>query len=172
MALTRAHRGYDFGGIFPCIDGYVTVRPNEDRHWVGLAHGIDRPELAADPRFAKRKGRQDNADDLNAILQDFFSRHTMAAIYELLGGSGTPVGYFADAAAMKASPQFQAREWFCPVQVNGRAVDMPRAAFRMSLTPPLEPMQAPRLGEHNADVYAGIGVGADRLAILREAGIV
>ncbi len=172
MALSRAHRGYDFGGIFACLDGYVTVRPNEDRHWAGLATGLGRVDLVHDPRFAERKGRRDNADQLNEILQEFFSRHTMAQIYEQLGKYGTPVGYFADAAAIHASEQFRERGWFVTTPVHGQQADLPRPAFRMSLTPPLAPATAPQLGEHNCDVYAGIGVTGAQLAGLREAGVV
>lgn len=172
MALSRAHRGYDFGGIFACMDGYVTVRPNEDRHWAGLARGLGRQDLVNDPRFAERKGRRDNADQLNEILQEFFSLHTMAQIYEQLGKEGTPVGYFADAAAIHASEQFRERRWFATTLVQGQDVDLPRPAFRMTLTPPLPPASAPRLGEHNGDVYGGIGVDPARLAALRESGVV
>jgi crotonobetainyl-CoA:carnitine CoA-transferase CaiB-like acyl-CoA transferase len=38
--------------------------------------------------------------------------------------------------------------------------------------PPLR-SRAPKLGEHNADVFGGeLGIGADQLAILRSAGVV
>lgn len=172
MALSRAHRGYDFGGIFACADGYVTVRPNEDRHWAALARGLGREDLVHDARFAARKDRSDNAEQLNEVLQDFFSRHTMAEIYERLGKEGTPVGYFADAAGIHESEQFQARGWFAATPVYGQTADLPSAPFRMSATPPLAPGTAPRLGEHNRDVYSRIGVAEERQAALREAGVV
>jgi crotonobetainyl-CoA:carnitine CoA-transferase CaiB-like acyl-CoA transferase len=172
MALSRAHRGYDFGGIFACMDGYVTVRPNEDRHWAALARGLGRDDLIEDPRFAERKGRRDNADQLNEILQEFFSRHTMAQIYDQLGKEGTPVGYFADAAAIHDSEQFRARGWFVTSAVYGQEMDLPLPAFRMTLTPPLPLAAAPLLGEHTADVYAALGVDPAQLSELREVGAV
>lgn len=167
MALSRAHRGYDFGGIFACLDGYVTVRPNENRHWAGLARGLGREDLIDDPRFAQRKARRDNANQLNNILQEFFSRHTMVEIYDQLGRFGTPVGYFADAAAIHASDQFQARGWFASTQLYGQKADLPRPPYRMSATPPKSPSAAPRLGEHNAEVYGAIGFNASHRSSLK-----
>ena len=154
MDLTRAHRGYDFGGIFPCLDGYVTVRPNEDRHWAGLALGMGREDLVEDPRFATRRGRQDNAEDLNVVLSGFFASRTMLEIYAALGSRGTPVGYFADAKRIHESEQFVARHFFVGCDVHGSKLAMPGPAYRMTDTPPLPPGPAPLLG---ADTEAILG---------------
>jgi crotonobetainyl-CoA:carnitine CoA-transferase CaiB-like acyl-CoA transferase len=172
MFLSRAHRGFDYGGTFPCRDGYVTVRPNENAHWQGLARGIGHPELATDPRFATRDARHENADALNRVLVEYFSSHTMREIYDSIGAEGCPVGYYASPEDVVESGQFRARQWFRPVQVDDQVLELPAAPFRMSATPPLDPARPPLLGEHSDQVLGEIGYSASEQAELRELAVI
>ncbi len=170
--LGRADRGYDFGGIFPCKDGYVTVRPNENRHWQALVAGIGRADLAADSRFEDRAGREANFAELNEILLEFFLPRTRIEIYEVLRQCGAPVGYFADVDDIVNDQQFQSRAFFGKVELDGRQVTTPGPTYRMSQTPALPPTSAPRLGADSAQVYGELGVECSRISDLRTASVI
>ena len=59
------NRGYGRAawGIYPCRDGHVGIIAGPDHRWLEVARIMEREELA-DPRFASRRGRQDNADEI------------------------------------------------------------------------------------------------------------
>lgn len=103
IRVNRADRGYDYGGIFPCREGYITVRPTQDAFWVALAKGIGRPDLADDPRFATRLGRETNASELDEIILDWCSTRNAKDVHDQIAPHGTPIGYYADAPALLAS---------------------------------------------------------------------
>jgi crotonobetainyl-CoA:carnitine CoA-transferase CaiB-like acyl-CoA transferase len=66
-------------------------------------------------------------------------------------------------------PHFRARGF--PVEVEhpelGRTVTYPGAPYRFLGTPWRISRRAPLLGEHNAEIYAELGLGADALSTLR-----
>ncbi len=157
MPLSRAHRGYDFGGIFACKQGYIAVRPIEDRHWAALARGIGREDLIEDPRFVGRQGRQENGEQIQAILQDYCLQHTASDIFERVSTYGTPIGYVADARALFESRQLRSRAWFHGTVLNGTSIELPGAPFKMSLTPTRRAGRSPQLGEHTKEVLENLG---------------
>lgn len=103
VRVNRADRGYDYGGIIPCKQGYITVRPTQDAFWVALARGIGRPDLADDPRFATRLGRETNASQLDEIIFGWCSTRDAKEVHDQIAPHGTPIGYYADAPALLAS---------------------------------------------------------------------
>jgi len=66
-------------------------------------------------------------------------------------------------------PHFRARGFAVEVDHPelGRAVTYPGAPYRFLHTPWRISRRAPRLGEHNGEIYAEIGIGVDALAALR-----
>jgi crotonobetainyl-CoA:carnitine CoA-transferase CaiB-like acyl-CoA transferase len=157
--VDRAHRGYDFGGIFPCADGYVTVRPNEDRHWSAMAAAMGLPELADDERFRTRAARETNAAQLNQIVRDYTRTRSRDEIYRAIAGAGAPVGSFDEPERIRASDQFAARGWFRPGTLRGSEAALPGLPFLLTTTPGPPFAAAPALGEHTDEVLlAGHGV--------------
>jgi crotonobetainyl-CoA:carnitine CoA-transferase CaiB-like acyl-CoA transferase len=49
---------------------------------------------------------------------------------------------------------------------------LPGPPFKMSLTPWSLRRPAPRLGQHNVEVYGGLGLGAAEVAQLQEQGVI
>jgi CoA:oxalate CoA-transferase len=171
-AITRQNREYDYGGLFRCQDGYVNIRPNEDRHWAALARGMDWPELADDERFATRAARLRNRLEVNALIASWAKDRSWRDICDQLSSVSTPVGVYADAPAILESEQLQARGAIRVMPVDDVSVPFLAAPYHMSETPARLDARAPHLGEHNADVFAALGVDAEALAELREGGVI
>jgi crotonobetainyl-CoA:carnitine CoA-transferase CaiB-like acyl-CoA transferase len=153
IRIARADRGYDFGGIFRCVDGYITVRPNEDRHWVGLATGIGREDLIDDLRFATRPARHRSTEALNSILRDWAETRTRSEIYETLAPLGTPVGYFADAEMILGSQQARERGDLSLVDVDDVQLRYPRPGYKLRGEEFGDVKRsAPRPGEHTEEI--------------------
>ena len=86
---------------------------------------------------------------------------------------GIPVGVIYAPEEVLGDPHFRARGF--PVAVDhpelGRAVTYPGAPYRFGRTPWRISRRAPRLGEHNAEIYAELGLGSGALADLRAQGV-
>jgi crotonobetainyl-CoA:carnitine CoA-transferase CaiB-like acyl-CoA transferase len=154
--LSRAHRGYDFGGIFPCADGYVTVRPNEDRHWVAMATAMGVPELGDDERFSTRAGREVNADELNEVVRNYARTRTRDEIYRAIAGAGAPVGTFDEPERILRSDQFRQREWSRQGEVGGEPAELPGLPFRLVSTPKPPFRAAPSVGADTAEIVGSL----------------
>jgi crotonobetainyl-CoA:carnitine CoA-transferase CaiB-like acyl-CoA transferase len=129
IRVNRADRGYDYGGIFPCKEGFITVRPTQDAFWVALANGIGRPDLADDPRFASRLGRETNAADLDKIIRDWCSTRLAKEVHDQLAPHGTPIGYYADAPALLASEHAWTRGDLAMIEGIERELVVPRPGY-------------------------------------------
>jgi benzylsuccinate CoA-transferase BbsE subunit len=83
-----------------------------------------------------------------------------------------PVATVADVAV---DEQLAAREYFVPVEHDtlGRTMTFPGAIAKLSQTPIGAPRRAPRLGEHNREVYQDLlGLSAEQLKRLADSGAI
>src|SRR5262245_31416533 len=82
---------------------------------------------------------------------------------------GIPVGSINSPEEVLADPHFRERGF--PVEVEhaelGRSVTYPGAPYRFTRSPWRIQRRAPRIGEHNSEVYADLGLSPDALGALR-----
>ncbi|MDT3439844.1 MULTISPECIES: CoA transferase [unclassified Pseudofrankia] len=117
----RTYRGYDYAGALRCLDGWVAIRPVEERHWRSFCQVLGRPELADDPRFADRGRRYDNATVLTHELESWTSTVTREAVRRVLLEAGCPGGPFLEPGELAADPAIASRGLFGPVVGGGVA---------------------------------------------------
>jgi crotonobetainyl-CoA:carnitine CoA-transferase CaiB-like acyl-CoA transferase len=139
---------------FRAADGWVAVAAANDGLWRRLCEAIDRPDLAADERFATNPGRVRHRDALIPELERTFSTRTADEWVALLDAAGVPAGKVrgvADAlravaeAGRAATVSVEGVETVLqPLLVDGRTV----AASR----------RPPRLGEHTEAVLRELGI--------------
>ncbi|MGE0719870.1 MAG: CaiB/BaiF CoA transferase family protein [Alphaproteobacteria bacterium] len=84
-------------------DGWIYVMCMTDRFWSLLTEKLERPDLAADPRFADQAARRDNRAAVTAALDAVFSKRTTAQWLERLTGV-VPVAPVFDVAEALANP--------------------------------------------------------------------
>jgi benzylsuccinate CoA-transferase BbsE subunit len=183
--LGRSVVGSRFRNLWACADGFVSFAIQGGpigRHtgrmlveWMA-ERGAVPPVLAAIDwdRFDNTTLTQAQVDELETAIAPFLRSLTKSEFFAAVVGRkmlGYPVG---DASDSLADPQLRAREfWRTFAPVDG----LPPLPFpggfalfdgvRPALTRP-----APRVGEHNAEIYGEIGVGRDELARLVTAGAV
>jgi len=154
---------------------WITIMGIEyDRFWKPFAETVlQRPDLANDARFNNLMGGFMNSEELTAIVDGEFGRNTkdelvrrMKAIdmvYEvnLQWKELKDDNHLKENGFIYEHPMPSGRrEWLIanPVKFNGQ-----RATVRR---------YAPRLGEHNEEVLAGVGYSAEGIAALREKKII
>jgi crotonobetainyl-CoA:carnitine CoA-transferase CaiB-like acyl-CoA transferase len=160
---------------FPTADGkYVCVVGAADNNYRRLCEAMERPDLLTDERFASAGARARNRDEINGIVTAWTSSLTAAEVEARCVAADVPVGTAYTAADIVTDEHFLARGDLLPV-VDGRLGPvLQQAPFpRFDGARPRPPAGAPRLGEHNEEVWCGlVGLGHDELADHRMAGVI
>ncbi len=139
-----------------------------------LARAIGQPELLDDPRFATFKARVANGDAINDVVGAWCRQHTAAAIEAIMVAADVPVSRAYSIADIAADPHYAAREDIITVEdpLIG-PLRQPAVYPRLSATPGAVRSGAPRLGEHNEEVYGGLlGLSGEEIAALRRDGVI
>ncbi len=170
---SRQTQKFPFLGKLPCRDGYVMIMAPEERHWEQFVEMVGRAEWARDERFANADLRRQHGELLNARVTTWLQDKTRREVLELSMAHGVPCGYVATAEDVLASPQLQSRGFFQSLD-HPEAGHLPYATapYRMSETPVTLKRAAPRLGEHNVEVYGELGYDRADLAAWRRGGII
>ena len=143
------------------------------QHWDSLCLAIDRADLITDPRFETGLARVQHAEELYAEIEKWSRERTKYEMMSHLGEAGVPCSAVLDTKDLYDDPHLNERgfvhEIEHPQHGNVRLLGW---APRMSKSDvPIE--RAPLLGEHSQDVLAAeLGLGADEVASLCEAGVV
>ena len=179
MGYVRERSGSILPGLAPsnvyrCADGDLLIAANQDTVFGRLAQAMERPELAADPRYATHTARGENQRELDALIEAWTRTRTVAELEALFEATGVPSGRIFRAPEMLADPQFQAREAIVDVpHPTWGSIKMQNVFPKLSATPGSVRTPAPRTpGQDNAEVYGALGVTAAELAALKEKGAI
>ena len=144
---------------------------DDDRDFIDLCERIDRPELAADPRFTGARQRVANAAALMAIFDDIFAGRTLAdwkAVLVEARGAWAPI---QTPEEIHDDPQAVANGFV-------RAVDYPGGPLHVPV-PPIQfdeeagdPPRAPDFAEHTDEILAELGCAPEDIQRYRESGAV
>ncbi|HMD95444.1 MAG TPA: CaiB/BaiF CoA-transferase family protein [Trebonia sp.] len=149
----------------------VVLGTTNDAEWLRLADMIGRPELGADPRYARNPGRVAARDALDQIIAEWCAARPLAAIQQAADAAAIGNARYNTASDVLVHEQMSARgRW--------REVDSPAGPVLSALPPPVvsgtEPAMGaiPGLGEHTVTVLTELGCTAEQIAALREAGTI
>jgi crotonobetainyl-CoA:carnitine CoA-transferase CaiB-like acyl-CoA transferase len=162
------------GQLFRCADGHIMVQAGGDRLFAKLCQVLERPDIAADPRFASMQLRLVNIDPLAQLLEDIFLTRTGREWFDLLSTAGLLVAPTYDVAQCFADPQVQARGLRVTVpHPIGGTVDLVANPMRFSATPIEHYGTPPVMGEGTDEVLASwLGYDSGKIARLRASGAI
>ncbi len=151
------NRGYGRAawGIYPCRDGHVGIIAGPDHRWPEVAHIMEREELA-DPRFASRRGRQDNADEIDALMLPWLFDHDKVEIFKAGQESGLGFSFVATMKDILEMEQLLARDYFVRLD-HPAAGELAYPGAPIACEPDADAWvfrRAPVLGEHTTEVLA------------------
>ena len=142
-------------GPVPCQDGWVSMGVASAAQWENFCLAIDRPELLIDDRFQTGGDRFDHADELRELMEPALMSMSATELVERCHEHHVPAGPVLAVPEVLDEPQLLYRHyWHASSRIGGGA-RMPERPFRLSAADaPFR--EAPRLGEHTAEVEAGL----------------
>jgi itaconate CoA-transferase len=152
-------------GPFETGDGRsVMLGIQNEREWSMFCEKVlEKPELAADARFAGTAQRSLNRDALKTIIVQVFSAFTADEIVRRLDGAGIANASVNDMQGVWNHPQLQARDRWTEVETPvGPIRTLLPPGMPAEFNPRIGPI--PRVGEHNESILAELGVSLDRKA--------
>ena len=170
------NRGYGRAawGIYPCQDGHVGIIAGPDQRWPEVARIMEREELA-DPRFASRRGRQVNADEVDALMLPWLIDHDKVDIFKAGQDNGLGFSFVATMKDILEMEQLVARDYFVKLD-HPSAGELAYPGAPIACEPDADAWvfrRAPLFGEHTTWVLSEwLGCDESKVRELVETGVV
>ena len=158
------HGGY---GIFRTSDGWVALVGVPPAARAAFYEAINRPDIAADERFAPLLYSKSIRNELFAELADSFSGRTTAEWCQSLHAIGVRYAPVRNYAEVVADESVYDNGYLVRAQhPDGYEVTVVGSPLRMSDTPVTPGVVAPELGQHTEEVLLEAGFTWDEIADL------
>ncbi|MBL6454834.1 CoA transferase [Belnapia sp. T6] len=155
----------------PTSDGYITIRPNDNRQAFAFFDVIGRPELKTDPRFATPITRTQNAAAYFTLQVEALVQKTTAEWLEIFAKADVPAARYNSIDDLLEDPHLgDVGFWnFDDHPTEGR--------IRRTRTPVTfhggmreEVLPAPRLGAHTSEILAEAGYAPAEIDAMLQSG--
>lgn len=168
---------FGFASFMTCArakDGWVMIVTSSDDIWKRFVKAIGKDELASDPRFKNDMSRSLNASLIEPIVQNWAGQRTVEEIIKTLQNVRVACARVNTADRLLDDPQSRAREMVLHTKYPRLGeVPIPGVPIKLSATPGRYKNRAPRVGEHNEEIYSGLlGLGTERLYDLKKNGAI
>jgi crotonobetainyl-CoA:carnitine CoA-transferase CaiB-like acyl-CoA transferase len=160
------------------------VYQTRDGRWIALSASIqsmaDRvfrtigcPEAIKDPRFATNAQRVKNRSEVDRLISTWVSSRDLDDVLCVFEENSITAGPVYDISQFLKDPHVIEREVVVMVPDEDiGTLPIFNVLPRLSMTPGTLRYPAPRIGEHNDEIYGGIGIGVTELSELRQRGVI
>ncbi|MEU6753593.1 CoA transferase [Spirillospora sp. NPDC046719] len=156
-------------GLYATSDGrylaFVMLQPG--RFWADVCRHIDRPELAADPRFADAERIAANTGEAVAILREAIAARTLAEWTERFATLAGPWAPVQDSLQAGNDPQARANEYI----VRAGDLELVASPVQFDVAPPAVG-PAPEFAAQTEEILTELGLDWDRIIALKAAGAI
>ena len=160
-------------GLYPCKDGHVHVGTWTHSQWDLLVEWMGKPEELADPLWRNFMFRNQFHEVVEDLITRFTMSHAKAELYEQGQNRRVIMGPVNTITDFVKNPQIIDRKYFVGLEHSYMGKQTyPGAPYKLSETPWKLERPAPRIGEHNKEIYEELGYSEDEMAQLKESSII
>jgi len=169
----NAHQNIVPYQVFETADGHMILAVGNDGQFARFCEVAGRPELAADPRFARNADRVRHRAVLVPLLAELIAARQKQHWLSALEAAKVPCGAINDLAEVFADPQVQSRGMTVPMpHPLADTLRVVASPMKLSDTPVQYRRAPPLLGEHTDEVLAELGWSdAERAELRRQKAI-
>jgi len=142
--------------LYRCKDGYVFIATIMNSLWRRLARMIGHEELIDDPDLQTDFQRYENRDRIDPLIADWAAGHTVAEVLEELEEARIPCGPLRGLDEVLGDPHIDSEKMIEYLDLEEPGLErMPTSGIpaRLSKTLGSITSRAPRVGEHNEEIY-------------------
>ena len=152
-------------------DGYLMIGAAGEAIWQRCAKALGHPEWCQDLRFATNRQRMQNRAALESVMEAVLTTKPTDHWVEVLQAAGVPCGPVNNYAQMFADPQVRHRGLIQHAS-DTELGEVPhiRTPIRIGESVRVRTV-APKLGQHNAEIFGRLGVSETRMRELRARGV-
>ena len=162
--------------LFQCKDGYVYISTLMNSLWRRLLKIIDHEELLGDETLSNDFQRFENREKIDPLISDWTSKHTVKEVLSKMEEARIPCGQYLTAGEIAKDPHVRERKMIEYTDLEESGLEnfpVCGIPFKLSKTPGRVQTRAPRVGEHNLEIYGGLlGYSPERIQELKERGII
>jgi len=153
-------------------DGYLMVGAAGEAIWGRCAEALGHPEWCEDPRLAANQQRMENREALETAMNAVLMTKTTSDWVEVLEAAGVPCGPVNDYAQMFADPQVRHRG-LVQYASDAELGEVPHIRTPVRIGEGVRVRNvAPKLGQHNGEIFGRFGVTEAGIKELRAKGVV
>ena len=163
--------------VYAAQDGYVVICTASDEQWQNVLRAIGREDLKEDPRYCTSASRVKNVREVEALIGNWMREKSTQEALDGLRKNRVPCSHVLEIQDVLQDPQLKHRGMMVDLAhpVYGKIHGATGSGFpiRYSEMNVQYDHPAPRLGEHNEEIYSGLlGYDQEKLARLKKEGII
>ena len=161
--------------LYACrgVENWLALAVTNDEQWRALCEELDNPDWCQAPELSHAAGRRSKHEWIDERIGAWAATQEIDDAVARLLARGIPAAPVVHAMRTSAHPQFQARGFYeeltHPVAGTHPICGPP---FRFATVAHWHRTPTPTMGEHNHEVLAELGVGADEIAQLEADGVI
>ena len=161
-------------GVYRCKgdNRWCVVTVFTDDQWEKFCQAIGKPAWVESAEFATLRGRLENVDRLDRLVEEWTMDHSPEEVMSLMQGAGVTAGVVQGGQDLDSDPQLKHRHFYWELEhPEMGSLTYSGMPARLSKTP-YEMRRAPMLGEHNEYVYTKLlGIPDEEVAQLMADGV-
>ena len=157
---------------FSASDGQFIIGCANQGLWERMCRAIGQDAMLDDPRYTTNTDRVDHRAECVGELSALFAQKTTAHWVDLIVEAGVPCGPINTVADVVSNPQVLARNMIAEVDhPNIPNLKFPGSPLKLTDSPATIRRVPPMLGQHNEEILEEAGYSPEKIADLKERGV-